>query len=70
MENNPNWMRVEIIRNDDIDKNIKRQSKLTFIGIHKSYEIYDSNMFKQNEVFMDKPMYLGFRMLELSKLLM
>ena len=34
MENNRNWMRVEIIRNDDIDKNIKRQSKLTFIGNH------------------------------------
>ena len=46
------------------------QSKLTFNGIHKSYENYDSYTFKQNEVLMDKPIYLGFSVVELSKLLM
>ena len=43
---------------------------MTFNGIHKSYENCDSYTFKQNEVLMDKPIYLGFTVLELSKLLM
>ena len=43
---------------------------MTFNGIHKSYGNYDSYTFKQNEVLMDKPIYLGFSVLEVSKLLM
>ena len=43
---------------------------MTFNGIHKSYENCDSYTIKQNEVLMDKPIYLGFTVLELSKLLM
>ena len=35
-----------------------------------SYENYDSYTFKQNEVLLDKPIYLGFSELQLSKLLM
>ena len=42
----------------------------TFNGIHKSYENYDSYTFKQNELLMDEPIYLGFSVLELSKFLM
>ena len=41
---------------------------MTFNGIHKSYEHCDSYTHKQNEVLMDKPIYLGFTVLELSKL--
>ena len=48
---------------------IKQQPKVNFDGIHKSYTNYDSYTFKQNEVLMDKPSYLGFAILELSKLL-
>ena len=41
---------------------------LTFDGIHKSYDNYDSYTFRENEVLMDKRIYLGFSVLELSKL--
>ena len=51
-------------------KNIEQQSGSTFNGIHEQYTIYDSYTMKQNEVLMDKSSYLGFAMLELSKLLM
>ena len=53
-----------------LKKIIKQQSKLTFNGIHKSYENCDSYTFKQNEVLLDKPNYLEFSVLELGKLLM
>ena len=69
MENVPNRIKVEFIRKVDTDKNIKQQSKLTFKGIHKSYEYYESCKIKQNEVLMDKSIYLGFSILELTNLL-
>ena len=37
--------------------------------MHKSYENCDSYIFKKSEFLMDKPIYLGFAVLELSKLL-
>ena len=70
MENVRNRIRVEFIRKDDTDKIIIQQSKMTFNGNHKSDEIFDSYKFKQNEVLMDRPIYLGFTVGELSKLLM
>ena len=70
MENVRNRLKIKFIKKDDHRETIKQQSKLTFNGIHKSYENCDSYTFKQNEVLMDKPIYLGFSVLELSKLLM
>ena len=70
MENVTNRIQIEIIKEDYDDQILKMQSKLTYIGIDKSYDNYDSSTFKQNENLIDKPKYLGFIVLELSKLLM
>ena len=70
MDNVRDRIKVEFINRDDTIEIIKQQSKITFNGIHKSYENIDSYTFKQKEVLMDKPIYLGFNVLALSKLLM
>ena len=67
-ENVRNRLKIKFVKKM-IREIIKQQSKLTFNGIHKSFENCDSYTFKQNEVLMDKPVYLGFAVLELSKLL-
>ena len=70
MEDVRNRIRVEFVKNTDERKILKYQSRLDFDGIHKSYQDYDSYTFKSNVVRMEKPIYLGFAILELSKLLM
>ena len=59
-----NHLRFELIKKDDIKNKIKQQSKLTFSGIHKPHENFDSYTFKQNEVVMDKAIHVGFAILE------
>ena len=68
LENVRNRLGLELIKKDNIKKIITQQSKLTFNGIQKSYEKYDSFTFKKNEIVMDKAIYVGFAILELSKL--
>ena len=63
-----NCMRLDFIKTFQYDKFVKQQSKLTLNAIHMSYENCDSYSFKQNEVLMDKSIYLGFAILQLSKL--
>ena len=68
IENVRNRLSLEFIEKDEYKKITKQQYKLNFNGIHKPYEDSDSFTFQQNEVFMDKPIYLGLAILELSKL--
>ena len=68
LENVHNRLGLELIKKDDIKKIITQQSKLTFNGIQKSYENYYSYTFEKNEIVMDKAIYVGFSILELSKL--
>ena len=65
-----NRLKIEFVKKGETDKIVKQQSRLTFNGIHKPYENCDSYTYRQNEVLMDKPNYLGFAILEFSNLLM
>ena len=47
LENVRNRLELEIIKKDNIKKIINQQSKLTFNGIQKSFENYDSYTFKK-----------------------
>ena len=68
MEKVRNRIRLELFEKDYSKNTIKQQSKLTFNEIHKSYGNCDSYTFKQNKVLMDKLIYLGLVIIELSKL--
>ena len=68
LENVHNRSELEFFRKDDNKEIIKQQSKLSFNGIHKSHENCDGYTFKQNQVVMDKAIYVSFAILELSKL--
>ena len=68
MENVRHRCKIEFIKRDEIDKILKQKKKLTFNGIHKSFNNCDSYLFKEEEILMDKPIYLGFAILEFSKL--
>ena len=68
LENVRNRLEIELIKKDNIKEIIDQQSKLSFNGIHKSYENCDSYTFKQNLVVMGKAIHVGFAILELSKL--
>ena len=68
MQDVRNRLKIKFVKKNDYREIIKQQSKLTFNGIHKSYENCDSYTFKQNDVLMYRPIYLGFSVLELSKL--
>ena len=70
MVNVRNRLKIKFVKKDDYREIIKQQSKLTFNGFQNSYEKCDSYTDKQNEVLMDRPIYLGFSVLKLSKLLM
>ena len=61
-------MDLELIKKGNIKKIVDQQSKLTFNGIQKTYENYYSFTYKKNEIVMDKAIFVGSAILELSKL--
>ena len=70
MENVRNRVKQEFIDKDFFIKIFKQQSKLTWSGIHISFANYDGYTYTQNGILMDKPFYIGFAVLEVSRLLM
>ena len=70
MKNDRIRIKIEFVKKDENERIIKQQSKLTADGGQKFRTRCDSYSFKQNEVLMDKPNYLGVVELELTKLLM
>ena len=68
MENVRNRCKIEIIEKDNHNKILRWQRKLTFNGRCKSFGKCHSYLEKEHEIIMDKPIYLGFAILELSKL--
>ena len=70
MENVRNRCKIKIIERDNYNKILRWQRKLTFNGICKIFSNFDSYLEKKHEILMDKPIYLGFTILELSKLYM
>ena len=70
MENVRDRTNLEFIDHSQIDQIIKRQSKLSFKGIMDHYSKFSVYKFDKEKTVFDKPIYLGFTVLELSKLLM
>ena len=60
-------LKLENVKKDEDEEVIEKQTKLTFNGIDKLYTIYDIFKFRQNEVLMGRQIYLGFVLLESSK---
>ena len=70
MENVRDRVNLEFIDHTQIQQIIKRQSKLSFKGIVDHYSKFSVYKFDKEKTLFDKPIYLGFTVLELSKLLM
>ena len=61
---------LEIIPHTNIDQIIKKQSKLSFKGINMHYSTFSLYKVDKEKTVFEKPINLGFSVLELSKLLM
>ena len=70
MENVRDRTNLEFIDHSFFEQIIKRQSKLSFKGIVNLYQKFSVYKYDKEKVVFDKPIYLGFSVLELSKLLM
>ena len=69
MENVRERVNIQILHHTNVDQIIKRQSKLSFKGIVNHYSEFSVYKYDKEKAVFDKPIYLGFSVLELSKLL-
>jgi hypothetical protein len=69
LENVRGRVNIDFIGDDEKDKILKRQSKPTFIK-STQFDNFGAYHFSKEFQQMDKPIYIGFAVLELSKLLM
>ena len=63
-------LNLDLIDKSDIHKIINRQSKLSFDDKIAEYDKFNLYSFKKQTIKFTKPIYIGFCVLELSKLLM
>ena len=70
IENVRDGTNLEFIDHSQIYQLIKRQSKLSFKGIIYHYSKFSVYKFDKEKTVFDKPIYLGFSVLELNQLLM
>ena len=69
IENIRKRLNLDLIYKSDIHKILNRQSKLSFDGKIAEYEIFNLYSFNKETIKFTKPIYVGFCVLELSKLL-
>ena len=70
VENARERVNSEIIPHTNNDQIIKRQSKLSIKGISMQYNDFSLYKYDKEKTVFDKPIYLGFTVLDLSILLM